>query len=237
MTTTSPIFTTTYDTGGTTKPLDAVTVAPERVAVTDAMKDALGSMNAPFVADFLSDALMHEQCGRHLYRAVASQTNNPMLKGRYEEYGQQTEQHVVVLQSLIAALGGEPGYVSPSARATEKLDTGAVQATFMLDGSLDLMTKELLMLNAVVLAETIDHSNWELIEQLSEQLDEGPAKEAFRDACAEVRPQEDDHVMWAMETRRRMITMQASSHMMQGVAATAENLVNRISSWFDDTAT
>jgi hypothetical protein len=237
MTSTNPLFTTTYDTGGTSTPLDTVAVLPERTASPDAMKASLGSLNAPFVADFLSAALMHEQCGRHLYRAVSAQTRNPVLKRRYEEFGQETEQHIMILQDMIAALGGDPGYVSPSARAMEKLDAGAVQATFMVDGSLDLMTKELLMLDTVVLAETACHANWEMIEQLCEQIDDGAARDAVRAAVDEVRPQEDDHVMWATQTRRRIIGMQLSSSMAQGMAASMEEMVDRVASWFDGEGT
>jgi rubrerythrin len=226
-------MTTTYETGGTSKPLDAVAVLPERTVDFAGMEDVLGGLNARFVADFLSEALMHEQCGRHLYRAAAAQTNNPMLKRRFEQYGAETEEHVVVLQNLIRDLGGDPGYVSPSARATEKMDTGMVEATFAIDGSIDLMTKELVLVNAVVLAETIDHANWEMLAQLHDEVPEGPARDAIRAAVDHVRPQEDDHVMWAVQTRKRLIAMQATSPVVAGVAATAEELVERMSSWFE----
>jgi hypothetical protein len=229
------MFTTTYDTGGSSKPLPGVAVLPERRR-TDADFEAMlgGQLNPVFIADFLSDALMHEQCGRHLYRAVAAQTHNPMLKRRYEHFGAETEEHITVLQTLVTAIGGDPGYVSPAARATEKLDSGAVEATFLVDGSLDLMTKELLMLNAVLLAETIDHANWEMIEQLGESLHEGSIQESFRDATAKVKPQEDDHVMWAAQTRKRLVALQATSPTMTGVATAMEEVVSRIASLFGD---
>jgi hypothetical protein len=214
-------------------PLDSVAVLPERAVSFEGMQKVLGKLNAPFVADFLSQALMHEQCGRHLYRAVAGQTMNPMLKRRYEEYGKETENHIVVLQDLITALGGDPGYVSPSARATEKLDTGTVEATFAIDGSVDLMTKELLMLDAVVLAETVDHANWKMIEQIGGELDDGTAGAAFDAAVSEVLPQEDQHIMWASQTRKRMIAMQATSPVTAGVVETAEQVMSRVTSWFD----
>lgn len=233
MSSTSSTFTTTFDTGGTSKPMEAVTVLPERTVMFEGITESLSGLNAPFVADFLSDALMHEQCGRHLYRAVSAQTNNPILKARYEAFGRETEQHVTILQGLISSIGGDPNYVSPSARATEKMDTGMVEATYATDGSVDLMTKELAMVNAVVLAETVDHANWEMIEQLGAQLPDGAARSAFQSAVDEVLPQEDDHVMWATQTRKRLIAMQATSPVVAGVAATAEELVRRISSWFD----
>ena len=224
MTTTSPVFTTTYDTGGTTKPLLGVYANPERARSAVDGQDAIGGeLNPPFVLDFLSAALMHEQCGRHLYRSVAGRTNNPMLEAKYEHFGDETEEHVLALQDLITAVGGEPGYVSPSARATEKLDHGALEATFMLDGSLDIMTRELVMLDAVVVAETMDRANWQAIEQIGSELSDGPHKDAFTAATSRVCPQEDDHLAWAQQKRAQILHLQATRPLVTGMAATAES--------------
>lgn len=222
--------------GATSKPMPMVDVDPRR-AVTDEQLAAIAGdsgLNGPFLADVLSDALMHERCGFHLYRSVAGRTNNPMLKRRYEEFGEETLTHITVLEELITTLGGDPGYVSPSARATEKLDLGALEGSFMLSGSVDLMTQELVMLNAVVLAETIDHSNWATMAALGEACPDGPVKDAMVRAVEQVLPQEEEHVGWAKDMRQRMILLQAQSKAMQTVGLTAEKLMAKISSLFDD---
>jgi len=193
-----------------------------------------GELNAPFIIDFLSAALMHEQCGRHLYRSVAGRTHNPMLKTRYAHFGDETEEHVTVLRELISAIGGDPGYVSASARATEKLDHGALEATFMLDGSLDIMTRELAMLDAVVLAETVDHANWQAIEQIGSELPEGADKEAFLEATNQVRPQEDEHLSWALNKRAQLIHLQATRPLIASMAATAESAIEWFKGLFSD---
>jgi len=229
MTTTNPIFTTTYDTGGSTQPAAEVCVNPERMRTSVEVQDLLGGeLNPPFIVDFLSAALMHEQCGRHLYRSVAGRTHNPMLKSKYEHFGDETEEHIAVLLDLVVAIGGDPGYVSASARATEKLDHGALEATFMLDGSLDIMTRELAMLDAVVLAETVDRANWLAIEQIGAELSDGDAKAAFTAASDRVRPQEDEHIGWATEKRAQLVHLQATRPVITGMAATAESAMD----WF-----
>jgi hypothetical protein len=229
MTTTSPLYTTTFETGGCTKVTPAVYAHPDRTRLaTDSQGFAGGSVNGPFVADFLSAALTHEQCGRHLYRSVAGRTANPMLQSRYAHYGNETEEHIAILRDLVTALGGEPAYVSPAARATEKLDHGALEATFLLDGSLDLMTKEMAMLDAVVVAETIDRANWLAIEALGEALPEGPARDAVQVAVGKVRPQEDDHLQWALEMRAKLTHLQATRPLVTSLAETAEHAVD----WF-----
>lgn len=222
--------------GATSKPMPMVYVDPRRAVTAEqlaSVADGTG-LNGPFVADVLSDALMHERCGFHLYRSVAERTNNPILRRRYEEFGEETLTHVTVLEELITALGGDPGYVSPSARATEKLDMGALEGSFLLSGSVDLMTQELVMLNAVLLAEAIDHSNWETMAALGEACPEGPAKEAMVRAVGQVLPQEEEHITWARDMRQRMILLQARSKAMAMVGATAETVMAKISSMLDD---
>jgi len=233
MSTTNPTFTTTYDTGGSTGPAPEVYANPARLRTPVDVQDLLGGeLNPPFIVDFLSAALMHEQCGRHLYRSVAGRTHNPMLKSKYEHFGDQTTEHITVLQELITSIGGDPGYVSASARAMEKLDHGALEATFMLDGSLDIMTRELAMLDAVVLAETVDHANWRAIADMGTALSDGPSKDAFAAATGRVCPEEDDHLGWATQKRAQMIHLQATRPVVTGMAASAESALQWIKGLF-----
>jgi hypothetical protein len=234
MTTITPYLTTTYDTGGVAKASPEVTVPPDRARTTEALGSFAGGQdNAPFLADFTSAVLMHAQCGRHLFRSVAGRTQNPMLKRRYEQFAEQAERTVGRLQQLVVDLGGEPGYVSPSARATEKLDQGAVEATWILDGSLDILTRELAMLDAVVLAFTVDNSNWELLAELAGELG-GSAGSALTEVVEVVQPDVAANTAWAMQTRKRIVMMQAKHPVMAGVQATAEGALDWFKGLFAD---
>jgi len=51
-------------------------------------------LNGPFVADLLSDMLAHERCGAQLYRSVSQRTNSPVLRERYDRFGNETVEHV-----------------------------------------------------------------------------------------------------------------------------------------------
>jgi hypothetical protein len=42
------------------------------------------------------------------------------VNGLNAHFGDETTEHVETLEGLIAGLGGDPGYISPAARATEK---------------------------------------------------------------------------------------------------------------------
>jgi ferritin-like metal-binding protein YciE len=230
-----PILIPTAATGARSVPAEMTYVDPARIVPPDELKSFLADtgLNGPFMADLLSDMLAHERCGAQLYRSVAGRTNNPMLERQYEHFGEETVQHVEVLENLIGQLGGDPQYVSPAARATTKAGTGLLESTFLLTGSIDLMTLELVMLDAVLLAEAKDHANWGCLAALTEHLPEGDDHDAFTDAVNQVLPQEDEHFGWATEMRCKMISAQATSRATQVVDEAAETIISRIKKWLD----
>jgi rubrerythrin len=220
--------------GARSAPAEMTYVDPAR-HLTDAERqqflDGTG-LNGPFVADLLSDMLAHERAGAHLYRSVAARTNNPMLKRQYEHFGGETVEHVDVLETLIGQLGGEPMYVSPAARATEKAGSALLESTFLLAGSVDLMTQELVMLDAVMLAEAKDHANWSGLSKLIDTFPEGEIRDHVRRAVGQVDPQEDQHLGWAQDMRSKLITLQVRSGAMATMGAKAEEMMARIKDWF-----
>ena len=197
----------TKATGGTAKPVGVLYIEPDLQMPggksTTALTDT--GLDPAFTADLLSACLVHERCGVHLYRSVAARTTIEALRERYEHFGEETLEHVRLLEELIIATGGNPMYVSPSARATEKAGAGLVEATYLLDGSIDPTTAELAMLEAVVLAETKDHDNWELLAQLASAMNPGDVRTHLEAVSGEVLAQEEEHVTWARDARAQML--------------------------------
>lgn len=229
-------LTPTKDTGATAKANEVVYVELERTETDQGLENQLGldGVNAAFVADFLSACLTHERCGTHLYRSVAARTANPMLQGRYEQFGRETMRHVEILEDVITAGGGNPSYVSPLARATETADTKALEATYLGSGGIDPIAAEMAMLDAVFMAETVDEANWEALGQLAAALPDGPLSESLTAAVREVVEDEHDHLSWARDTRARLTMLQVSSSAVTQAMATAEELVARVKGWFGD---
>ena len=224
-----PTLTPTKDTGATAIPNDVLYVEPAIAVDPAALATiALDNVDVAFVASFLSACLAHERCGVHLYRCAAGRTQSPALKAKYEEFGQQTLRHVELLEQLIAGTGGNANYVSSLARATEAADAKLVQATYLGSGSLDAIVRESAILDAVFLAETIDHANWEALAMLSELLPDGPTKNAMVQTVAEVRVEEDEHVSWARETRARMTIAQATPSLGDKVGAKIRDFADTI---------
>jgi rubrerythrin len=206
-----PTLTPTPLAGALTKAVPVVYAEPERYipdATLAAFMDGSG-MNGAFLAEVLSGMLAHERCGRHLYRTCETRTTNEELGGKYTEFGDETERHVEILEELIVEAGGSPMYVGPTARAVLGTDTRLVEATFALGGSLDPLTTELAMLDAVFLAESMDNANWKLFTTLTAKLQDTRWYEPFDAAAVEVAPQEDEHLRWAAETKLRIVMTQA----------------------------
>lgn len=201
----------TSATGGTAQPIGATYVPLERQVPDAGSRTALveSGVNAPFVADLLSACVAHERCGAHLYRSVAGRSADAGLRAQYEHFGEETREHVDKLEKLIAASGGDPQYVSASARATEKAGAGLLESTYLLGGSVDPMTAELAMLEAVMLAEAKDRGNWMLLADLAAQMTAGDARSQFEAVTAEVLEQEEEHYTWASDTRATLLMSMA----------------------------
>ena len=155
-------------------------------------------METAALFDKLSEFLMVEQGGLELYRVAAARSTTPKIRARYEEFGRQTAQHREVLITLIEQLGGDPDYVSPTARLAQYKGAKLIDSGMQVDG-LSAAEIELNDLENVLLAETKDHANWHLLEQLAEQTS-GATKRALQTAVAQVEEQEDEHLDWARET-------------------------------------
>lgn len=231
-----PTITPTAAVGARSMPQQMTYVDPSRTMLPEETESFLAGtdLNGSFVADLLSDMLSHERCGVMLYRSLAERTHNPVLQRKYNSFGGETETHADILEGLIAGLGGDPQYVSPAARATEKSGMGLLESTFLLTGSVDLMTQELVMLDAVLLAEAKDHANWSCLSKLAESMPVGDdVRAAFEGAVGQVEPQEDEHLAWAQDMRCKMISMQANSSAAQTLGAKAEEVMARIKGMLD----
>jgi hypothetical protein len=230
-----PILTPTKDTGGVTKALPGIYAEPDRFVTDETLAAAMpdtGLDNA-FLADLLSAVLTHERCGRHLYRSCEGRTNNPVLQAKYREYGEETERHADLLEGLISGGGGNPSYLSPLARAVEGTDSNILESTFMLRGSLDLAAAEMALLDAVVLAESMDHANWQLMAKVAAQLPQGALRDQFDAAVAEVEPQEDEHLTWALATKERLTLLQLSAA-TASLTEKADGLMARVQNWLSE---
>jgi rubrerythrin len=204
---TSVTIVVTRATGATAKPVGLLYIEPgHQVLDAGSATSLIGSgLNPATLADLLSACTAPERCGVHLYRSVSQRTTRPELRERYLHFLQETMDHVDRLEQLIVAAGGDPHYVSPSARITEKAGAGLVESTYLLGGSVDPMTAEVAMLEAVMLAEAKDRANWELLAGLCPSIADRELRGRFEAVTAEVLAQEEEHYGWAHDTRALLL--------------------------------
>src|SRR4051794_37952243 len=171
MTTDTPTMLESAATGGRTMPISMTVTEPAKVYTAEQLEAQIlpgSGLNVPFIAGTLSSFLAHERAGACLYRVAAEHSENPMLVGKYREFGRETEEHIAIYEQLIADMGGDPHYVSPAARMVEQQGAKLLEAPVLLAGSVDLLTLETSFLEAVAIAEHKCHDNWVLLARLGE---------------------------------------------------------------------
>lgn len=160
-------------------------------------------MNQQVLLDKLSEFLMVEQGGLQLYRVLAERTQLDELRQKYVEFGEETSRHRQILASMIQQLGGDPGYVSPLAKVAQVRAENMLSLALVTDG-LSPAEMEAVGLECVLLAETKDHADWELLSLLIEKMPAGKERESMVSAVQEVESQEDEHLGWAREQSARL---------------------------------
>jgi hypothetical protein len=229
-----PILTPTYDNGATSLRMEMTVPDPPRTLTEQQLDGFLSGsgMNGSFLAGFLSMVLTHERCGVHLARSLTERTQNPILKAKYTAFGEKGERHVDVLETAITEMGGDRSYVAPIARAVEKSDDAALYSTFMLNGSIDVMTQEAVMLDAFLLASTRSHENWSTLQDLVEKLPEGDGRTSLRRVVESCEDDKDEQVAWAKDMRKKMIEAQATSKTSAAVGSKVEEAMATVKGWF-----
>ena len=109
------------------------------------------------------------------------------------QYLAQTEHHVTVLTGVCQALGAEPGEMTPGCRIVQHTGKSLVAAMQLALAEGDPAAAELVACECVVLAETKDHADWELIGECAKAA-EAPSAQVLQAAYDEIEDEEDQHL-------------------------------------------
>ena len=146
------------------------------------------------VTELLYQALETEMGGVKIYETALKCAVNPDLKEEWEEYHEQTQNHVQIVLELMEKLGIDPETETPGREVVRRIGEALVEAMEMaLQNAPQREAAEIVACECVVLAETKDHLNWELIHEVAEKA-KGPSREALKAAYEEVEEQEDEHL-------------------------------------------
>jgi ferritin-like metal-binding protein YciE len=145
------------------------------------------------VLELLLQSLEHEKGGLHVYETALKCALNDDLTKEWEKYLNETQHHVEVLTDVCAALGIDASMETPGVQVVRHMGHSLVQAMEMALKAGQPEAAQLVACECVVMAETKDHLDWELIGKCGQSLGGDTAK-LLKDAYEEVEDQEDEHL-------------------------------------------
>jgi hypothetical protein len=143
--------------------------------------------------ELLLQSLTHEKGGVLVYQTALECVRNRNLNEEWTKYLAQTERHVAVLTQACEALGFDAGEMTPGCMVVQHTGKSLVVAMKMALATEDAAAAELVACECVVLAETKDHADWELIGACAKSL-AGAVGDALRVAYEAVEDEEDEHL-------------------------------------------
>jgi rubrerythrin len=150
-------------------------------------------MNETQLTELLVQSLEHEKGGVLVYETALKCVANDDLREEWEKYLDQTRNHVKVLTGVCTALKIDPELISPGRMIVQKLGASLVAAMEeALAGGIP-EAAQLVACECVVLAETKDHLDWELLGKCASKLG-GQNGKLIKQAYDEIEDQEDEHL-------------------------------------------
>ena len=151
-------------------------------------------MNQSQVRELLLQSLEAELGGVRIYERAISCAINPELKSEWEKYLEETEEHVATLQDVCDDLDIDPDEETPGREVVRHIGNSLVAAMELAQSDGDPAAAQLVACECVVLAETKDHADWELIGQLAKHGEDAEMSRVLLDAYEETEDQEDSHL-------------------------------------------
>jgi hypothetical protein len=145
------------------------------------------------IEELLLQSLEHEKGGVEIYEMAVECALNEDLKEEWQRYLEETRGHVTILTDACVKLGLDPDQDSPGRKILRGLGQALVTAMEQAQAGGDPAAAQLVACECVVLAETKDHLDWELIGECSKKVG-GAAATALKEAYEEVEEQEDEHL-------------------------------------------
>ena len=150
-------------------------------------------MNEQQIHALLYQALETELGGVQVYETALRCAQNDELKEEWEEYLEQTEEHVDILRTAFERMGLDPEAETPGRKVVRHIGEALVKAMEMALEAGEPEAAELVACECVVHAETKDHLNWELIGMLKGKVRDEMGQ-ALKEAHEQVEEQEDEHL-------------------------------------------
>ena len=143
--------------------------------------------------ELLYQALETELGGVQIYTTALRCVVNEDLKEEWEKYLEQTQNHVQIVQDTMVELGLDLKTQTPGRQVVHHIGESLVKAMEMALKAGEPAAAQLVAAECVVLAETKDHLNWELLGESARKA-KGETAKALKKAHDEVEDEEDEHL-------------------------------------------
>jgi hypothetical protein len=164
------------------------------------------------VAELIMQSLEHELGGVQVYTTALTCAVNPGLKKEWEKYLAETRTHVTALEGVCKAMDIDANKQTPGRAVVRGVGEALVAAMKTALAAGDPAAAEIVAAECVVLAETKDHLDWELLSKCAEHLPKDEGK-ALKGACDAIEDQEDEHLYhtkgWCRELWIQSLGMKA----------------------------
>ncbi|MDQ6621240.1 MAG: DUF892 family protein [Pseudomonadota bacterium] len=131
--------------------------------------------------------------GVKVYETALKCAVHENLRDEWQKYLEETRHHVEVLETLCKTVGVDPETDTTGCQVVRHLGAALVQAMEMALAGGDPAAAQLVACECVVLAETKDHADWELIGQCAKHWS-GKEADALLNAYEEIEGEEDSHL-------------------------------------------
>jgi rubrerythrin len=152
-----------------------------------------GTMKKEQLNELLYQALETELGGVQVYTTALRCVVNDELREEWEEYLEQTKNHVQIVQDTMEQLGLDKEVETPGRLVVRHTGESLVKAMEMSLESGEKNAAQLVAAESVILAETKDHLNWHLIGEAAKKAS-GDIAKALKAAHDEVEDEEDEHL-------------------------------------------
>ena len=164
------------------------------------------------VIELLLQSLEHERGGIKIYETAVQCALDADLRKEFTKYLQETRNHERILLELCRTLEIDPEAETPGREVVRIVGAGLLTAMQTARAAGKPEAAQIVACECVVLAETKDHLNWELIGQVADGSD-GDGAAALQAAYDEVEDQEDEHLYhskgWCRELWIQALGMRA----------------------------
>jgi len=150
-------------------------------------------MNRNRLKELVLQSLEHERGGVEVYRTALDSAVNADLKKEWQKYLEQTRRHVQIMERVCRKLEFDVEETTPGRKIVRDLGVSLVTAMKAAQSAGDPAGAQVVACECVVLAETKDHADWELLGKCAKQLG-GTEREVLTEAYEEVEDQEDEHL-------------------------------------------